>query len=168
MCLQWCKQKAKARNENVNSNCAMLCFSRPTKEATIDESGECNPFKGYTVSVLNAKKECTMHPNEMAGSKDTAKQETNNLETTYKLDLGDIWTQADVTVKQAINDKIDPLYNSSIEQVVTLKDSPQATRLQEYVKSKSNDLLSQVYPMSPFKIDGKSNATPSVNPDEKK
>lgn len=71
--------------------------------------------------------------------------------------------------KQLINDKVVPLYNSTVEQAIALKDSPEAVQLQEYVKSKSNDLLSQVYPMAPFKLDEKPNVTSSVNPaDEKK
>lgn len=72
------------------------------------------------------------------------------------------------TAKQIINDKVVPLYNSTIEQAVTLKDSPEAVQLQEYVKSKSSDLLDQIYPMSPFKMDGNSNVTPSANSDENK
>lgn len=96
-------------------------------------------------------------------------------ETEYKLDLGDVWTEADVKgplvveshswllttafnispAKQIINDKVVPLYNSTIEQAVAFKDSPEAVQLQEYLKSKSTELLSQIYPMAPFKLNGK-------------
>ncbi|CEP15898.1 hypothetical protein [Parasitella parasitica] len=175
VCLQWCKQKAAARKENVDPNCSMLCFNRPTNEAAMDEDVKWNPLKRYTVSVISGKKECTMHTNEMKEPKDTEKQKTNNLETTYELDLGDIWTQADIKgpfithlFQQIINEKMVPLYNSSIEQAMAFKDSSEAVRFQEYVKSKSNDLFNQIYSMSPLKFDKKSNVNPSVNPDEKR
>lgn len=61
-----------------------------------------------------------------------------------------------------------PLYNSTIEQALALKDSPEAAQLQDYVKSKTNDLLSQIYPMSPFNVDGKLDITPPTTPNEKK
>lgn len=69
--------------------------------------------------------------------------------------------------KQLVNDKVVPLYNSTIEQAVALKDSPEAAKLQDYVKSKTNDLLDQIYPMSPFNVDGRSDITSPTTPNEK-
>ncbi|KAL9549984.1 hypothetical protein MBANPS3_004952 [Mucor bainieri] len=170
VCLQWCKQKSAARAEHADPNCSMLCFNRPVNADAVDTNNKWNPLKGYTISVINGKKECTDHTSGMVSSSDqTIQSESSRNETDYRLDLGDVWTQADAKAKQIINDKVVPLYNSTIEQAVALKDSPEAAQLQEYVKSKSSELLSQVYPMAPFKLDGKPNATPSDNPvDESK
>ncbi|KAL7315752.1 hypothetical protein PS15m_004932 [Mucor circinelloides] len=168
VCLQWCKQKSAARTENADPNCSMLCFNRPVNGDAVNTNDKWNPLKGYTVSIINGKKECADHTNGMSDLGHATQSDSSEKETNYKLDLGDVWTQADVKAKQIINDKVVPLYNSTIEQAVALKDSPEAVQLQEYVKSKSSDLLNQIYPMSPFKMDGNSNVTPSANSDENK
>ncbi|GAN07426.1 hypothetical protein MAM1_0160c06923 [Mucor ambiguus] len=161
VCLQWCKQKSAARTELTDPNCSMLCFNRPVNADAVDTNNSWNPLKGYTISVINGKKECADHTSGMSASNQTTQLDSSKGETNYKLDLGDVWTQADVKAKQIVNDKVVPLYNSTIEQAVALKDSPEALQLQEYVKSKSSELLSQIYPMAPFKLDGKPNVTPS-------
>ncbi|KAK4514459.1 uncharacterized protein ATC70_002055 [Mucor velutinosus] len=169
VCLQWCKQNSAARTEHADPNCSMLCFNRPVNADAMDTNSKWNPLKGYTVSVIHGKEECTDHTNGMSAPDQTTQPDSSKDKTKYKFDLGDLWTQADVTAKQIINDKVVPLYNSTIEQAIALKDSPEAVQLQEYVVSKSSDLLSQIYPMAPFNLDGKPNATPSDNPaDEKK
>ncbi|KAF1796923.1 hypothetical protein V8B55DRAFT_1484152 [Mucor lusitanicus] len=155
VCLQWCKQKSAARTENADPNCSMLCFKRPVSADAVDANEKWNPLKGYTVSVVNGKNECADHTSGMSATNQPLQSDSSKEETEYKLDLGDVWTEADVKAKQIINDKVVPLYNSTIEQAVAFKDSPEAVQLQEYLKSKSTELLSQIYPMAPFKLNGK-------------
>lgn len=63
VCFQWCKQKSAARKENVDPNCSMLCFNRPVSENLFDSNDKWNPLKGYTVTVVSGKNECTSHTN---------------------------------------------------------------------------------------------------------
>jgi hypothetical protein len=63
VCLQWCKQKSAARKENADPNCSMLCFNRPVSEKAFDSNDKWNPLKGYTISVVSGKNDCTSHIN---------------------------------------------------------------------------------------------------------
>lgn len=53
-----------------------------------------------------------------------------------------------------------PLYNSTAEQVIAWKDSPEAAQLQDYVKNQANALINQIYPMKPRNMNEKKPETP--------
>lgn len=62
VCFQWCKQQQKARANQADPNCSMLCLKRPASEQQGNE-GSWNPLKGYAVTMLKGKNDCVEHTN---------------------------------------------------------------------------------------------------------
>lgn len=61
-CLQWCKQQQKARANQVDPNCSMLCLKRPVSQQQ-DNSASWNPLKGYHITMFKGKEDCMEHTN---------------------------------------------------------------------------------------------------------
>jgi hypothetical protein len=67
-----------------------------------------------------------------------------------------------------VNENVVPLYNSTVEQAIAWKNSPEAAQWQDYVKSKASALFSQIYPMQPLNMkEKKPETTPPSSSDEK-
>jgi hypothetical protein len=62
VCMQWCKQKNTARQQESDPDCRMLCLRHPLLKEQV-KSTSWNPLKGYSVIVINGKEECITHIN---------------------------------------------------------------------------------------------------------
>jgi hypothetical protein len=81
-CIQWCKQQKQARKDGKEPECKMVCFrrkveeiahdntkdSKDTKDQENNSSGRWNPFRGYSVVVVDGKASCEDHVDGMSSA----------------------------------------------------------------------------------------------------
>lgn len=67
-CVQWCQQHRDARKDGKEPACKMVCFRRRVHEVTKgSDAGEnkekerWNPFRGYSIVVVDGKASCEDH-----------------------------------------------------------------------------------------------------------
>lgn len=62
LCMQWCKQKNAARQQETGPDCRMLCLRRPLLKDKLKDTS-WNPLKGYSIIAVDGKEECINHVN---------------------------------------------------------------------------------------------------------